>query len=108
MNAYEDHAGQLDALQSEQDDGTLVFTWNDSTWKILPGGAKFGRKNDFGGFALSCDLQLTCTTEQFGDNLPDAAEGITYQGRDYSITFVTTAPESHQLRIEADLNVGEK
>ena len=108
MNAYEDHASQLDALQSEQDNGTLVFTWNNASWKILPGGAKFGRKNDYGGFALSCDLQLTCTTAQFGDTLPQSGESMTYLDLDYTVKFLTTAPESKQIRIEADLNVSEK
>lgn len=77
-------------------------------WKILPGGAKFQRKNDFGGFALSCDLQLTCTTKQFKNGLPEAGEGIIYRGLDYTIQAVTTPPGSYQIRIEANLNVGEK
>lgn len=97
----------LDALQVEQDDGSLVFTWNDSNkWKILPGGAKFGRGNDVGGFKLSCDMMLTCTTAQFGDTLPDAGDSMTYLGKYYTVQFVTTAPESKQIRIEANLNVG--
>ena len=108
MNAYSDHAAQLDALQAEQDNGSLVFTWNNANWKILPGGAKFGRKNDFGGFALSCDLKLTCTTAQFGGNFPQAAESVEYAGLNYTIKTVLTAPESYQLEIEMDLNVGEK
>ena len=96
----------LDALQAEQDDGSLVFTWNGSDkWKILPGGAKFGRKNDFGGFKLSCDMMLSCTTAQFGGTLPDSGDSMTYLGKDYTIKFVTTAPESKQIRIEGDLNV---
>ena len=108
MNAYSDHARLLDDLQTEQDDGSLTFNWNDADWKILPGGAKFGRKNDFGGFALSCDLKLTCTTKQFNGNLPQAAESVTCAGLNYTIKTVSTAPESYQLEIELDLNVGEK
>ena len=108
MSAYYDHAEQLDSLQAEQDDGSLVFAWNDASWKILPGGAKFGRKNDFGGFALSCDLKLTCTTAQFGGSIPQAAESVAYAGLNYTIKTVLTAPESYQLEIELDLNVGEK
>ena len=105
MNVYTDHARQLDALQSEQDDGTLFFVWNGSPWKILPGGAKFGRGNDIGGFKLSCDLMLTCTAAQFSGTLPQSGESMTYFGLEYTIKFVTTAPESKQIRVEADLNV---
>lgn len=108
MNDFQEHARMLDLLQSRQDDGSLKFSWNGSDWKILPGGAKFQRKNDFGGFALSCDLMLTCTTAQFGDTLPDSGEGMTYRGLDYTIQAVTTPPGSYQIRIEANLNVGEK
>ena len=98
----------LDALQSEQDDGSLTFIWNEAPWKILPGGSKFGRKNDFGGFALSCDLMLTATTAQFQGTIPQAGESMFYLDLEYTIKYVTTAPEKMQIRIEADLNVGEK
>jgi len=96
----------LDALRAEYAEPSLAFEWNDDSWEILPGGAKFRRANDVGGFALACDLQLTCTTAQFGDTLPDSGESMTYAGKEYTIVSVTPAPAAYQLRIEANLNVG--
>jgi hypothetical protein len=104
-SAYQDHAKMLDALRSEYAEASLVFDWNGDSWEILPGGARFKRANDVGGFALSCDLQLTCTTAQFGDTLPDSGESMTYAGKEYTIVSVTPAPAAYQIRIEANLNV---
>lgn len=95
-------------VHDELGDDAPKFTWNSQEWEILPGGAKFGRKNDFGGFALSCDLVLTCLTAQFGDDLPQAAESVTYRDLDYTIATVSTAPGGYQLRIELVLNAVEK
>ena len=105
-SAYEDHAAMLDALRSEYAEPSLVFTWDAADYQILPGGARFKRANDVGGFALACDLQLTCTTAQFGDVLPDSGESMTYAGKEYTIVSVTPAPAAYQIRIEANLNVG--
>lgn len=95
----------LDALRSEYAEPSLVFIWDDADWQILPGGAEFKRKNDVGGFALDCDLQLTCTTAQFGEVLPDSGESMTYAGKEYTIDAVVPAPASYQLRIKANLKV---
>ena len=103
MSVYSDHAAHLDALQAEYSEPSLVFTWNGADYLILPGGGKFKRRNDRGGFALENDLQLTCTTAQFGDTLPDSGQQIIYDGVTYIITFITTAPAGYQIRINADL-----
>lgn len=104
-NVYQDHAAMLDDLYVEVSEPALVFKWNSADWKILPGGARFSRKNDTGGFALDSDLQLTATVAQFGAEWPQAAETIAYQGKDYTIESVMPAPGSAQIRINANLNV---
>jgi len=99
-NAYEDHAGMLDDLQREQSSAELIATWNGNAQvAILPGGAKFQRQNEQGGFGLDCDLMLTVTTRQFGSTLPDAAQQIVYQGLNYRIRSVETMPGAYQLRL---------
>lgn len=105
MSAYKDHASQLEALYAELGAEAPVFTWDGAEYEILPGGAKFQRANDTGGFKLSSDLQLTCLTAQFGSVLPTAGETITYLGTDYTLTAVTPAPAGFQMRLNADLNV---
>ena len=105
MSAYSDHAAQLAALQSELGGDCPSFTWNNAPYSILPGGAKFKRMNDAGGFKLESDLQLTCLTAPFGGTLPDAGQTLTYNGLLYTITAVTPAPAGYQMRINADLNV---
>jgi len=103
MNIYQDHASQLDDLQVEQNDGSLEFTWNNSSFNILPGGYKFGRKNDIGGFELDSDLMLTCTTDQFKGALPLSGNKIIYAGLTYNIKRRTTMPGGYQMRLECDL-----
>ena len=106
MTVYDDHAAQLDALRQEQNDPSLVFVWSSANWLILPGGARFQRKNDIGGWALTSDLQLTCTTGQFGGTIPDSGDSMVYLGKEYTISAVTSAPGVRQIRINANLNVG--
>ena len=106
-NAYEDHAGMLDELHREQESANLVATWNGNPFNILPGGAKFKREMDRGGFDLDSDLQLTCTTAQFGGNIPNAAELITYQGLNYLIKSVSTPGGAYQIRINCILQNAE-
>ena len=105
MNAYENHADMLDDLHAEQDNGTLVFQWNNASWSILPGGAKFKRDNSIGGFELTSDLQLTVTTKQFAGNLPDSGDTFYYLAKQYRLVALTTMAEGFQLRINADLVV---
>lgn len=105
MNAYQDHAAMLDALQTEQDNGTLEFQWNNASWAILPGGAKFKRANDIGGLKLESDLQLSVTTTQFNGTPPDSSDTFFYLGKQYLVVAYTTMPEGYQARINADLVV---
>ena len=105
MSVYSIHAASLAQVYNELGGDAPLFTWNGQEWKLLPGGAKFKRANDIGGFALTSDLQLTCLTDQFGDTVPDSGETIVYVGREYTITNLTPAPAGFQMRINADLNV---
>lgn len=105
MNAYQDHAAMLDALQTEQDNGTLVFQWNNVNYAILPGDAKFKRANSEGGFILTSDLQLSVTTAQFNGTPPNSDDTFYYQGLQYLVVAYTTMPEAYQARINADLVV---
>jgi len=104
MSAYSEHSADLDSVYAELGADAPVFTWNSGTWKCLPAGAKFKRLNDVGGYTLSSDLELTATTDQFGGTLPDSEEGISYNGKAYTIVSVTPAPGGHQMRIMADLS----
>ena|ERR1700761_8352300 len=109
MNAYEDHAAMLDALSAEQAAvPNLDAFWNGMNFKLLPGGAKFSRKNGRGGFDLGCDLMLTCTTAQFGGNAPDAGQPLSYMGRNYTIREVTTPGGAYQVRLHCMLTNAEK
>jgi len=105
MSAYEEHAFGLGEIEAELGDDCPQFSYNSSPFRCLPGGAKFKRKNDTGGFTLESDLQLTCLVDQFNGSVPDSGETLSYLGRDYTIVSVTPAPGGYQMRINADLNV---
>lgn len=107
MNAYQDHAAMLDQLHTEQNDGSLMAQWNNLAVAIIPGSAKFSRKNDRGGYDLDCDMQLTCTTLQFGGALPDAGDPLSYLGRNYTIRTIETPAEANQIRIKCLLTNAE-
>ena len=93
----------LDQLHTEQDDGSLYANWNGQAVAILPGGARFSRKLDRGGFDLDCDLQLTCTTLQFGGAPPNAMDELIYHGNIYVIRSVDTPAEANQIRLKCML-----
>lgn len=105
MNELSDHAAGLEEVQDDLGDECPVFTWDGTDYKCLPGGARFKRANDFGGAALSSDLQLTCLVAQFGGAPPDPAKALIYRGQRFTVTSVTPAPGNFQMRINADLNV---
>lgn len=105
MSVYSEHAEGLAELEAELGDDLPMIWWNGKAWPILPGGARFQRKNDSGGFTLDSALQLTVLTAQFGGQLPDSGQTINYpgeNGRSYTIMSVTPAPAGYQMRINAD------
>jgi hypothetical protein len=104
-SVYTIHAASLLVVQGELGDDTPMMWWKGQEWPILPGGARFQRKNSTGGFTLDSALQLTVLTAQFGDQLPDSGQSMNYPGQNgkaYTITSVTPAPAGYQMRINAD------
>lgn len=111
MDISQVHASSLGSVQDEAGTSCPVFTWNNGTWKCLPGGANLRKPNTTGGFSFEADLTITALVAQFGQTAEALRDDmmntvLTYLDTSYRIESVIIAIGGKQIRISCSHQAG--
>ena len=104
MNAYAEHAADLQSLQDELGSDCPTIWYGGRLIRVLPATSRQGNSNSIGGQMLDSDLSIICIASDFA-TAPKPDEIFRYpgeSGKRYRVLDVFNPPTSAQLRITAN------